>query len=472
MPTDDREKQFERALARHLPNASFDSSCPDAETLAAYQERTLSLEELARWKEHIAACARCQESLLLVEQSADVRAEEWQHQNVPLPLEETVQPKTMGARGARALQGAELLEAAPMAESAVPIRKATARPQWRWIAPVGALAAGVIVWVGMREIQTQRSHEMESVQVAKSQQAAPQPPPAPHLPLKREEPSTAKLDEEPGSEKTPAPPSPNPVVPRPMGPASSTRTSPSAAFEAAPPKQKDVGIPRAAGELQTLRRTPPVSDHFARSRDEQLPAPPPANAPTPAEVTAGAVGGTVQNGVAKEKKMELAPGASERVELKSATEPADTTATSALAPAELAKKGRKVANPALLPVAARGYIVAPDEKHVWRVGEAGKIERSTDSGKTWKLQKSGATTDLTAGFATSHEVCWVVGKGGTLLLTTDGGKHWKQISSPINEDLGGIHATDALHASIWDVWNRKSYETTDGGATWHRISNQ
>ena len=95
---------------------------------------------------------------------------------------------------------------------------------------------------------------------------------------------------------------------------------------------------------------------------------------------------------------------------------------------------------------------------------------SFDRGKTWKLQKSGVTADLTAGSATSDKVCWVAGKAGTLLLTTDGGKRWKQLPSPISEDLGGIHATDALHASIWDVPNRKSFETTDGGATWNPIS--
>lgn len=125
-----------------------------------------------------------------------------------------------------------------------------------------------------------------------------------------------------------------------------------------------------------------------------------------------------------------------------------------------------------LAIVDRRFIVAPGEKNAWRVGEAGQIEHSTDRGKTWKMQKSGVTEDLTAGSATSDKVCWVVGKTGTLLLTTDGGKHWKHISSPITDDLGGIHATDALHASIWDVPNRRSFETTDGGATWNPISNK
>jgi len=118
------------------------------------------------------------------------------------------------------------------------------------------------------------------------------------------------------------------------------------------------------------------------------------------------------------------------------------------------------------------YIVAPDKKVGWRVGDAGKIERTTDYGKTWTEQTSGVSTDLRTGSATSGKVCWVVGKAGTILLTTDGGKHWKQISSPISGDVGGIHAGDALRASIWDLPNRNSYETADGGVTWKRTANE
>jgi hypothetical protein len=118
------------------------------------------------------------------------------------------------------------------------------------------------------------------------------------------------------------------------------------------------------------------------------------------------------------------------------------------------------------------YILAPGQKQAWRLGNGGSIEHSSDRGKTWKQQTSGVTSDLTAGSATSDTVCWVVGKAGTVLLTTDGGKHWNIITSPIPTDLGGIHATDATHASLWDLSNRNSFETTDGGATWTRTANE
>jgi len=54
MPSDDRDRQLEKALVRHLRSDAIDAACPDAETLAAYHERTLSLEEMAQWKQHIA----------------------------------------------------------------------------------------------------------------------------------------------------------------------------------------------------------------------------------------------------------------------------------------------------------------------------------------------------------------------------------------------------------------------------------
>ena len=41
MPSDERDQEFERALAQHLRGGSAQANCPDAETLAAYHERNL-----------------------------------------------------------------------------------------------------------------------------------------------------------------------------------------------------------------------------------------------------------------------------------------------------------------------------------------------------------------------------------------------------------------------------------------------
>jgi len=119
-----------------------------------------------------------------------------------------------------------------------------------------------------------------------------------------------------------------------------------------------------------------------------------------------------------------------------------------------------------------GLILTPDNKVFWKLQPAGTVQLTTDGGKKWKSLDTGANANLTAGFAPSSRVCWLAGKAGTLLLTTDRGAHWTRISTPITGDLGGVHASDAKHASIWDAANHISYETSDGGATWKQTANE
>jgi hypothetical protein len=103
---------------------------------------------------------------------------------------------------------------------------------------------------------------------------------------------------------------------------------------------------------------------------------------------------------------------------------------------------------------------------IWRVGLAGFIAQSRDAGRTFTQQESGIKTELVAAAAPSDSVCWVVGRSGTILRTIDGGAHWTKLVSPIKQNLGGVHADDADHATVWDVPHRTTFATTDGGATW------
>lgn len=121
--------------------------------------------------------------------------------------------------------------------------------------------------------------------------------------------------------------------------------------------------------------------------------------------------------------------------------------------------------------------VAPDGKHLWRVGPAGSLEHSSDKGLKWTLQTSGVSTDLLAGSAPSAKVCWVVGNSGTILRTTDGGAHWTKPDSPASNDLTGVRAADAMHAWIWFVADQqtgliKTYQTSDGGSTWFSVPSE
>jgi photosystem II stability/assembly factor-like uncharacterized protein len=111
---------------------------------------------------------------------------------------------------------------------------------------------------------------------------------------------------------------------------------------------------------------------------------------------------------------------------------------------------------------------AQNGKSIWKFGEHGSIAHSSDGGKTWQAQFAGVGVTLTSGTAPSKNICWIAGAAGILLRTTDGGKHWQLVSAPISGDLGGVQASDAKHASIWDATHRLTYETSDGGATWRQ----
>ena len=75
MPSEDRDRLFENALARHLRSdaaAAEKSACLDAEVLAAYHERLLSSEEMSAAKDHLVSCARCQEILAQLDRKSVV----------------------------------------------------------------------------------------------------------------------------------------------------------------------------------------------------------------------------------------------------------------------------------------------------------------------------------------------------------------------------------------------------------------
>src|SRR3989441_5021127 len=86
MAPDERDRIFDKALARHLradsssPDSMNPSSresaraseCPGSETLAAYHERSLLPEEMNSWKEHIVGCSNCQTVLSHLEATDEI----------------------------------------------------------------------------------------------------------------------------------------------------------------------------------------------------------------------------------------------------------------------------------------------------------------------------------------------------------------------------------------------------------------
>jgi hypothetical protein len=370
---------------------------------------------------------------------------------------------------------------APSAAVAAPqvISQPKRRPPLRWIVPLGAIAAAVMVWIGVGEIRTEQAKKMQSAQIAENRNAPAPQLTSPNSTLPSLAHDDAARDSSVEAVQQPKVTVPSPTRVAPKQPPTSLVAQGAAPVRSAPRNQlarKNETAPPAGGMggivAAPASPAPPVNGRAlnaaptdANGRTTNAATSMPASAPTarfaqPSPNAAPAAALAKEQSKKAQEQAVAASSASQSVTVTynpSNLEVLD--ADKALTLEQLAQVNRL-------------YIVAPGEKHAWRVGNAGKIERSTDRGKTWKPQDSGVSADLTAGSSTSDKVCWVVGKAGTLLVTSDGGKHWTQVTAPIAGDLGGVHATDATHASIWDVPNRQSYQTSDGGITWTRSTNE
>ena len=156
MAPDERDRIFDKALARHLradsssPDSMNPSSresaraseCPGPETLAAYHERSLLPEEMNSWKEHIVGCSNCQAILSHLEATDEI------------PLQAAVENR-VSAQEESVHQVAASGQRQPAVPSILPKQTRRARlfygARWQWLAPAGALAAGLLVWIALHE---------------------------------------------------------------------------------------------------------------------------------------------------------------------------------------------------------------------------------------------------------------------------------------------------------------------------------
>ena len=474
MAPEDRDRSFDKAIARHLRSAAASSdsvkqaagssslrdACPDAETLAAYHERSLLPEELNSWKEHIVTCAHCQELLAHLESTDDI----------PLHAAERVEVLAMAdAQHAPYTQKIESLHG-PAARSELrrPSRL-THGVRWRWIAPAGAIAACLLVWVALHENERPFPSSNE-VKIAKNQEPAGSPPPA----------STRGTAASSEAQRSPS---------KPSSPADAV-SSYSKLPESRDLRKQQTDESRARGALATPSlgkeesgRKDAERDDAYLFRDEKK-----------ADLDDKLVGGVVREKALEAKKEREtqanarmpAPAQEQSLQAQNQNISPKVPGPAPLGQAKNVAKSRTATPPAAPPApaaeAASNYavsaatetvmvsdsrlIAAPGSTFVWRPGRAGLIEFSPDGGRSWMRQPSGVLVDLLTGSATSERVCWIVGRAGAILLTTDAGAHWKLLSSPLKEDLGGIRAMDALHATIWNARGTKYFATSDGGLTW------
>jgi len=480
---------FEKALARHLRSdaaAAAESACLDAELLAAYHERLLSLEEMSAAKDHLVSCARCQEILAQLEATQDVNV--LQNRRDDLAVAGAAFP-VKSSEVVREADGAATVPLPDKKTTHVAEFRSKRNSRLRWAAPAGAIAAGLLLWIGLRDYRPQLSEKSApATQIAENRGDAARTPPFPGAEpepmmkqksenLAREE-SREELKEYSGSPPSaglhdemqnfrkgaqpPAGPNADKKAPSP---------TPLAAPKVLSPRRQsdDRFSPAEAGKLSAKTEKSDVPSQTAALDSAQVTGRDIQNLEPEPQIVAGAAGGA---------GTPAAPPAPSPQPALSRTKVAAETQAGAEEVVDASRLNKDLNQPALynraiLSVAALPSVAATsDGRSIWRFGEHGAIAHSSDSGKTWESQYAALTVTLTSGAAPNRKICWIAGAGGALLRTTDGGKHWQLVTTPISADLGGVHATDAKHASIWDVPNRLSYETSDGGVTWKQTANE
>ncbi|HTT33669.1 MAG TPA: hypothetical protein VMH48_08715 [Methylomirabilota bacterium] len=484
MAPDDRDRMFDKALSRHLRSGSgspmaanlgtasgaVSSSCLDPEMLAAYHERSLLPEEMNSAKEHIVGCAHCQAILAQLELT----------DFIPLAAAKE-EPRAVAAQPATREKA---------------LRRIRLRgPRWAWLVPAGALAAGLLVWIGLHETQPLHSPASNEVKIARAEKPAE---PLPTL----------------NKQSVPALTAPKGAVLDENSRTRETASGASGGIAGAPPKAiaspqenlklpakadagaRVAGLPASAGKESEFRK-----DKDAE-RDSSVALITGQNQPA-SEVKGAVVGGvpqdqtTLQNQGALQSQATLQNQNVNIVAQNQALSPKvpGPSPLGQMSQAEVAKKQKSVsapsrsnaaaAAPAPPPPAATAFadnvsldaralpnqhlIVVPGSAVRWLAGGAGLIEFSADNGASWSVQSSGVTVDLLTGSAPSGKICWMVGRAGVIVLTTDGGAHWLTVTPPLKEDLGGIRASDALHATVWNLLKTKFFETSDGGLIWKPV---
>src|SRR5882724_8690352 len=199
MAPDERDRSFDKALARHLRStqpardsatppeipASRGGACPDPETLAAYHERSLFSEQMNFLKEHIVGCGDCQSILAHLEATGGVSLQAAEQQKVSRKESGLV----MAAGNLETLPATRASRQRQIAAGASSSRKSRralllSGARWQWLAPAGALAAGLLVWIALHENRPLAPPALNEIQVAKNQ---PLPSPAPSAPRAQQE---------------------------------------------------------------------------------------------------------------------------------------------------------------------------------------------------------------------------------------------------------------------------------------------
>ena len=382
--TTDRDKSIERLLRRPLSSdRQAPDHCPDAETLAALADDTLTAPARRDLESHVADCHRCQALT-----AAMVRAE-----------------SSSGATADGAAAG---------------------MPWWKgralkWLVPATAAATAVALWVAVPGQRTPLSEEatLESQIAAAPPAASPEVPRSDALPP----PADARANSSPAREReadvgferaAPAAP-PASVPPQASLKSEESLSSKSPVAGSLPPSREASASAEASADKSVDRRqasAPEPPNEIARrenappqqERTLNQPAAPLAQARAAADA-AGARAAAGFDVVSPNPRIRWRVGPGLSVQY-SADDGATWVMQQTGASAELIAGS------------------APTPEVCWLVGRGGLVLRTTDAGRQWQRTAFPETVDLTAVTASTALNASVSLADGRRFATTDGGRTW------------------------------------------------
>ncbi len=115
-----------------------------------------------------------------------------------------------------------------------------------------------------------------------------------------------------------------------------------------------------------------------------------------------------------------------------------------------------------------------DDKQGWAVGHDGSVLHTTDTGKTWNVQRFEPEQNqaLLGIVALSPQNAVIVGAFGVLMATTDGGKTWPDVDAPVILEEGlHLNAITRLKTrELFAVGETGLLGISPDGVTWERLT--
>jgi hypothetical protein len=427
---------FERFVARAMREpADAGTSCPSAETLAAYLERRLGRDEHASVELHASRCSRCAAHLAALVQLEDQLA----------------------------------AGASPSA------------PWWRrrpWLVPAAAAIVAGVVWTSLprervaeltqpavtdaprarTEQDGRRGAEpatAERLRPPAATSAPATPLPAPATPLRA--PSATPAPSEAARQKVMAPPprSGSPLAKNTLDDrfAASAAGRPQDRATDPEPKAGEDSSSRADAERRMLQESTQAmgSRPGAPAAAAPLPSAPVTAAPQP---SAGRSSGALANEVSPPAPSEASDSVARRDEIRA-------DAAAAAVPQQKSALQPRLALAGGSPVIAS----AADPKVAWRV-TGGRVERTTDGGARWVVERAPILMPPVSGSSPSREACWLIGDGNVIARRLADGS-WRRV---FVTDLvaAAVEAQSAVEATLTSTDGRR-FATTDGGMTWTEV---